>query len=91
MNYKDLIDRLRESADGWDDCGEQYAENSKMEREAADVIESLTAQLAAGPVAWMYQHADGTGRWTDSCRLPDWVRDGRDETPLYAIPIPTEE
>lgn len=35
----DIVTRLRESADGWEECGEH--ENAAFEREAADEIERL--------------------------------------------------
>lgn len=76
MNYKDLIDRLR-------------ATGLQSAAEAADVIESLTAQLAAGPVAYLYHNPGGPGR--ASCTPPDEMKWRYGNTPLYHIPIPTEE
>jgi hypothetical protein len=39
----DLVKRLRESAEGWDDCRE--FENARQDREAADRIEELEKSI----------------------------------------------
>ena len=39
----DLVRRLRESAEGWDDCRE--FENARQDREAADRIEELKRHI----------------------------------------------
>lgn len=77
MNYKYLIDRLR-------------ATGLQSAAEAADVIESLTAQLASGPVAWTYEIPDANIRHVFKLKQVN-LAEGWIERPLYHIPIPTEE
>lgn len=81
MNYQDLIDRL---------LNNQIQVNPeathKALHEAADVIESLTAQLADGPVAWMYESEDWQPVEYRAIRRETLPR-GWKETPLYHIPI----
>jgi hypothetical protein len=43
MMTDDLVRRLRESAEGWDDCRE--FENARQDREAADRIEELKRHI----------------------------------------------
>jgi len=54
----DLVKRLRESAEEWDDCKE--AHNAFQDREAADRIEELERALrvAAGYISTKEGHAD---------------------------------
>lgn len=75
MNYKDLIDRLR-------------ATGLQSAAEAADVIESLTAQLASGPVAWVYEKQGLNKLWGRE-RESALIQAGWTETAIYHIP--TEE
>jgi len=39
----DIVERLRESAEGWDECDNE--DNAALEREAADEIERLRAEV----------------------------------------------
>ncbi len=81
MNYKDLIDRLR------DIHPDIHYQDEALFQEAADVIESLTAQLAAGPTVWMYEDDEGNCRYRSE-RISHYAFSEK-ETPLY--PIPTGE
>lgn len=79
MNYKDLIDRLREDAN-------EFEINSAWE--AADVIESL---ISAGPVAWMYEWTGPDPKEVAQFRSnksEGFMKEFWKEAPLYFIPIP---
>lgn len=54
----DIVNELRDSADGWDACGPQYADNSSLDRRAADEIERLREAVQAYLDA--YDNATGT-------------------------------
>ena len=99
MNYKDLIDRLRSEeypVGPFKTASKIDRDFVRERREAADVIESLTAQLAAGPVAWIFDRQQLGAKFKTACVSQSKPKDSvfwsyRNVTPLYHIPLPTEE